>query len=180
VQILGKTDHVTSVAGLTIPTHAHIRETENSDIVVFASGIGVDDVLQDQEFLDDLHLDEERQLIGSMCGVAMILAAKGLLKGRRCTTYPTYFEKIKRFEGVSPVKESFVESGRIATAAGCMAAQLLCGWLIETAESRSLADAVIASVLPMSEGCVPFAGWGDPAAAKAVAACSGRIIPVAA
>jgi transcriptional regulator GlxA family with amidase domain len=170
VRILGKTDHVTSVAGLKIPTHGGLDETATSDVVIFGSGIGVEDVLKDQEFLDALDLDEGRQLIGSMCAGAIILAHKGLLKGRKATTYPTYFDRLASYEGVQPVHESFVRNGNVATAGGCLAAQLLCGWIMETLASGALSDAVMASILPVGEGCKAFAGWGDPAAAKAAEA----------
>jgi transcriptional regulator GlxA family with amidase domain len=169
IRILGKTDHVTSVAGLKIPTHGRLDETKDSGAVIFASGIGVEDVLKDRDFLDALHLDESRQLIGSMCAGAIILAEKGLLKGRKATTYPTYFKRLATYEGVEPVEEPFVPNGNVATAGGCLAAQLLCGWIMEKLVSIDLADAVLASILPVGQGCKAFAGWGDPAAAKRAA-----------
>jgi transcriptional regulator GlxA family with amidase domain len=172
IRILGKTEYVTSVAGLKIPTHGRLDETADSRVVIFASGIGVEDVLKDRAFLDSLQLNEQRQLIGSMCAGAVILAEKGLLRGRRATTYPTYFDRLATYEGVQPVRESFVPNGNVATAGGCLAAQLLCGWIMEKLVSRDLADAVMASILPVGEGCKAFAGWGDPAAAKAAAAAA--------
>ena len=170
VRILGKTSYVTSVAGLTIPTHGRLEETATSDAVLFGSGVGVEDCIRDPDFLDALHLDETSQLIGSMCAGAIILAEKGLLKGRRATTYPTYFDRLAQYEGVQPVHEPFVRQGNVATAGGCLAAQLLCNWVMETLGSAELSDAVLASILPVGEGCKAFAGWGDPAAARAAQA----------
>ncbi|TCG04984.1 hypothetical protein BZM27_37015 [Paraburkholderia steynii] len=170
VKFLGKSDHVTAVSGLTVPTHGRLDETKDSDIVIFASGIGIPDVLADQEFLDALALDESKQLLGSMCGGALILAEKGLLKGKEATTYPTYFDRLAQYEGVTPVQKGFVFNGNVATAGGCLSAQLLCGWLLEQIGGRELADAVLSTILPVGEGCKAFAGWGDPNAAKAVAA----------
>ncbi len=169
IKILGKTDHVTSVAGLKIPTHGRLEETKDSAAVVFASGIGVEDVLKDRAFLDALHLDESRQLIGSMCAGAIILAEKGLLKGRTATTYPTYFKRLATYEGVQPVEEAFVPHGNVATAGGCLAAQNLSAWIMEKLVGRELAEAVLASILPVGQGCKAFSGWGDPAAAKKAA-----------
>ena len=180
IRILGKTDHVTSVAGLRIPTHGRLEETKQSDAVIFASGVGVEDVLADAEFLAALYLDEERQLIGSMCAGAVILAEKGLLRGRRATTYPTYFKRLAGYEGVEVVDEAFVRNGNVATAGGCLAAQLLCGWITETLVNADLADAVMASILPVGQGCRAFAGWGDPAAAKVAAAGAQARLPHAA
>jgi len=170
VKILGKTPHVTSVAGLTIPTHGPLEETSISDAVIFGSGIGVEDCIKDPAFMDALDLDENRRLIGSMCAGAIILAEKGLLRGRRATTYPTYFKRLAEYEGVQPVEEPFVRNGNVATAGGCLAAQLLSEWVMQILAGPELAEAVLASILPVGQGCKAFAGWGDPAAAKAAAA----------
>jgi transcriptional regulator GlxA family with amidase domain len=168
IRILGKGEHVTSVAGLKIPTHGRLEETKDSDVVIVASGIGIEDALRDPEFLRAIQFDESRQLIGSMCGGSLLLAEKGLLKGRRATTYPTYFAKLAAYEGVQPVEEPFVPNGNVATAGGCLAAETLCSWVMERLVSKELADAVLASILPVGQGCKAFAGWGDAkAAAKA-------------
>jgi transcriptional regulator GlxA family with amidase domain len=170
IKLLGKTDQVTAVSGLKVPTHGRLSETKDSDIVIFASGIGIPDVLADKEFLDALVLDESKQLLGSMCGGALILAEKGLLEGKEATTYPTYFDRLAQYKGVTPVQRGFVHSGNVATAGGCLSAQLLCGWLLEQIGGKELADAVLATILPVGQGCKAFAGWGDPNAAKAIAA----------
>jgi transcriptional regulator GlxA family with amidase domain len=170
IKILGKEDHVTSVAGLKIPTHGRIEETKDSDVVIVASGIGIEQVLLDKDFVAALHFDESKQLIGSMCGGAMLLAEKGLLNGREATTYPTYFARLAKYEGVKPVERGFVFNGNVATAGGCLAAQSLCGWIIEKLGGIELRNAVQASIMPVGEGCTAFAGWGDAkAAAKAEA-----------
>jgi transcriptional regulator GlxA family with amidase domain len=170
IKILGKSDHVTSVAGLKIPTHGGLDETKDSQVVIVASGIGIEEVLIDKAFLSSLHFDESKQLIGSMCGGAMVLAEKGLLKGRQATTYPTYFARLAKYEGVEPVERGFVPVGNVATAGGCLAAQSLCGWLIEKLGGVKLKEAVLASIMPVGEGCTAFAGWGDAkSAAKAEA-----------
>jgi transcriptional regulator GlxA family with amidase domain len=165
VRILAKTDHVTSVAGLKIPAHGRLEETASSDAVIFASGVGVEDCLKDRAFLDALKLDERRQLIGSMCAGAILLAEKGLLTGRTATTYPTYMERLRSYKDVTPVDEPFVRHGNVATAGGCLAAQELCQWVMVSLAGQDVSDAVMASILPVGQGCKAFAGWGDPAAA---------------
>lgn len=174
VRILGKGEHVTSVAGLKIPTHGRLNETKDSAAVIVASGIGIEDALKDPEFLSAVQLDEKYQLVGSMCGGALLLAKKGLLKGRTATTYPTYFGKLAEYEGVKPVEEPFVPHGNVATAGGCLAAETLCSWVMEKLESKALADSVMASILPVGQGCRAFAGWGDATAAKAKSAATAK------
>ncbi len=71
-----------------------------------------------------------RQMIGSMCSGALELAALGLLDGAEAMTYPTATTELEAF-GVTVVEEPFVANGNGATAAGCLAAQHLVGWVVE-------------------------------------------------
>ena len=89
VRILGKSDHVTSSVGLTIPTHGSLSEANRADAVVFASGKGIDTAIAEAGFISAFDLDDGRQLIGSMCAGAPILGELGLLDGPWATTYPT-------------------------------------------------------------------------------------------
>lgn len=172
IKILGKNDHVTSIAGLKIPTHGRLDETADSDVVIVTSGIGLEAVLIDPEFLDAVKVDESRQLVGSMCGGAMVLAHKGVLNGRQATTYPTYKERLAKFEGVEVVDQGFVSKGNVATAAGCLSAQELAGWVIERLVGVDMRKAVMASIAPVGEGCAAFPGWADAKATAKLAADS--------
>lgn len=175
LKILGKSDHVMSVSGLKIPTHGRLEETATSDVVIVTSGIGIEAVLTDKDFLNAVTFDDSRQLIGSMCGGAMFLATKGMLKGRQATTYPTYFERLAQFEGVEVVEKGFVSSGNVATAGGCLSAQDLSGWVIEKLAGEDIRKAVMATIAPVGQGCAAFAGWGDAkAAAKADAEAAAK------
>lgn len=42
--------------------------------------------------------------------------------------------------------------GNIATAAGCLAAQDLAGWVIERTVRKQMKETVLTSVLPVSQG----------------------------
>nr|AIA11218.1 Putative amidotransferase [uncultured bacterium] len=89
VQILGDKAEHTSVTGIRIPMHGLLDEANSSDAVLFTSGKGTRVKMRDAEFLSAFRLDEERQLIGSICSGALLVAALGFLEGRRATTYPT-------------------------------------------------------------------------------------------
>jgi hypothetical protein len=54
--------------------------------------------------------------------------------------------------GVEVVEKPFVLQGNIATAAGCLAAQYLAGWVIETLRGTAVRDAVLKSIQPIGEG----------------------------
>jgi transcriptional regulator GlxA family with amidase domain len=151
VRILGDGPHHTSRSNLTIPMHGSLEEANTSDVVLFTSGPGARAKVQDEAFLRAFHLDPEKQLIGSMCSGALLLAALGLLEGKQATTYPTSKKQLESF-GVEVIEKPFVVQGNVATAAGCLAAQQLAGWVIERCASAEMKEAVLKSIMPVGEG----------------------------
>jgi transcriptional regulator GlxA family with amidase domain len=151
VQILGEASHHTSKSGLVIPMHGHIEAANTSDVVLFASGQGTRKKIVDEKFLSTFKLNPSQQLIGSMCSGALILAALGLLEGKQATTYPTAKKALESY-GVEVVEKPFVVQGNIATAAGCLAAQYLAGWVIEKCVSSQTKEIVLRSIMPVGEG----------------------------
>nr|AIA12752.1 Putative amidotransferase [uncultured bacterium] len=151
VQILGEASHHTSTSGLVIPMHGHIEAANTSDVVLFASGQGTRKKIMDEKFLNTFKLNPEKQLIGSMCSGALILAALGLLAGKQATTYPTAKKALEDYN-VEVVEKPFVVEGNIATAAGCLAAQYLAGWVIEKCVSLQMKELVLRSIMPVGEG----------------------------
>ncbi len=57
------------------------------------------------------------ELVGSVSTGAFLLAAAGLLEGRRATTHPSYADLLKKL-GADCVPGNWVEDGRFITAAG--------------------------------------------------------------
>jgi transcriptional regulator GlxA family with amidase domain len=151
VRILGESEKHVSTTGVEIRTHGHISETSGCDVVLFSSGMGTRRKRTDAEFLSAFRLDPERQLIGSMCSGALLLAALGLLEGKSATTYPTV-RALLESTGVRVVEQPFVREGNIATAAGCLAAQYLAGWVIEEKFGAAKRDDVLRSIQPVGEG----------------------------
>jgi transcriptional regulator GlxA family with amidase domain len=60
------------------------------------------------------------ELVGSVCTGSLILAAAGLLEGRRATSHWMYLDRLARW-GATPVSERWVEDGPVLTAAGVSA-----------------------------------------------------------
>ncbi|WP_274361627.1 DJ-1/PfpI family protein [Paenibacillus thermotolerans] len=149
VKIIGtKPTHV-STAGLEIPMHAGLDALPAADAVVISSGPGIQRLIADADYLSKLSINPRHQRIGSMCSGSLLLGAKGLLKGKKATTYPTAVKQLAQF-GVEVVNESFVLVGNIATAAGCLAAQQLSWWIIKELAGESAARQVLDSVQPVS------------------------------
>jgi transcriptional regulator GlxA family with amidase domain len=151
VKIVGTEKVHTSVTGLPLHIHGTIEDCAAADAVFFASGSGTRKLIRQAEYLNRFNLQPEKQLIGSMCSGALILAALGLLNGITATTYPTAIEELKSF-GVEVEEKPLVVHGNIATAAGCLAAIDLVGWMVERLIGTEARDEVIASVQPVGKG----------------------------
>jgi transcriptional regulator GlxA family with amidase domain len=148
VRLVGDAREHRSLAGLVIPMHGDAEEANVADVVLFASGPETRRKCADATYLSRFHLDPERQLIGSMCSGALILAGLGLLEGREATTYPTARLQLTHM-GVQVVDRPFVRHGNIATAAGCLAAIDLSAWVITEKAGATACDEVLASVRPV-------------------------------
>lgn len=151
VKILGDRDEHVSSTGISIKMHGRLEEANESQVVLFTSGKGTRRVIEDRSFLRSFRLDPSRQLVGSMCSGALILAKLGLLDGKRATTYPTAKALLETL-GVEVVEEPFVREGNVATAAGCLAAQYLVGWVIEELLGRDERERALKLIQPVGEG----------------------------
>ncbi len=74
-------------------------------------------------------LNSQKQIIGSICAGAFILAALGLLTGL-ATTHPDAKIELQAM-GIKTIDKPLVCNGNVATAGGCLAATYLIGWVIE-------------------------------------------------
>jgi transcriptional regulator GlxA family with amidase domain len=151
VRILADSPRVTSRTGLGLEVHGSLAEVRDAEAVIITSGDLTRTLSKDAAFLAKLELDPTRQLIGSMCSGALILGAKGLLTGLTATTYPTAWRELEAFVATA-VQEPFVAHGRLATAAGCLAAQDLSGWIIEALTDARTRDLALRSVQPVGRG----------------------------
>jgi transcriptional regulator GlxA family with amidase domain len=62
----------------------------------------------------------EAEIVGSICTGALVLAATGLLEGRRATTHWAYAAELEKL-GARYVRERYVEDGKFVTAGGVSA-----------------------------------------------------------
>ncbi|MEO7397125.1 MAG: DJ-1/PfpI family protein [Ilumatobacteraceae bacterium] len=151
VRIVGTSTRHRSTTGLELPMHGTVDDLASADVVLFASGMGTRALIADPAYLRRLRLDPSRQMIGSMCSGALILAALGLLDGKEATTYPTAAAALESY-GIRVVERPFVSDGNIATAAGCLAAQHLAGWVVERHLGPAERDRMLRSIQPVGEG----------------------------
>jgi transcriptional regulator GlxA family with amidase domain len=148
VQLIGEGAHHRSRTDIPIPMHGSLEQAAQSDAVLFTSGPGVRQKLSDARFLAALKLDPTRQLVGSVCAGALLLAALGLLTNKRATTHPSVRHMLQTFD-VQVVDRPFVCEGNVATAAGCLAAQHLVAWVVGRLVSEDERDRVLESIQPV-------------------------------
>jgi transcriptional regulator GlxA family with amidase domain len=98
-----------------------LDEVAETDIVLVPGGKGNRPLLEDEEVLDWLRrLDERSTLTTSVCTGSLVLGAAGLLQGKRATGHWLHLEKLRDY-GAEPVRERWVEDGKVLTAAGVSA-----------------------------------------------------------
>ena len=150
VAIASPTPQVTSMNGVTIAAQISLSDLVERDAVILGSGRRTREYAADDAFLASLRLDPTRQLIGSQCSGALLLAKLGLLNDvPACTdviTKPWVIEA-----GANIVDQPFAASGNIATAGGCLSSQYLAAWMIARLLDLDAAREGLAYVAPVGE-----------------------------
>lgn len=150
VSIAAPAPRVTSMNGVALEAQCSIAEAHHAEAVIVGSGVKTREIVQDAALLSSLQLDPARQLVGSQCSGALILAKLGLLNGvPACTdsiTKPWVQEA-----GVEVLNQPFYARGNLATAGGCLSSQYLAGWLIARLDSIEAAESALRYVAPIGE-----------------------------
>jgi putative intracellular protease/amidase len=107
---------------LALMADATLAELEHPEIVLVPGGPGQVALMDDGPVHDWLRAAHETsQWTCSVCTGSLILAAAGLLGGKRATSNWQALEELGSFDGVEVVPERVVFDGKLATAAGVTA-----------------------------------------------------------
>ena len=137
-------DPVRSDRGLAIVPTTALATCPPLGLVCVPGGPGINEMLEDREILAFLRRTaKEAQYVTSVCTGSLILAAAGLLRGRRAACHWMSRDLLRRF-GTEPVAERVVIDGKFITGSGVTAGidfalavvAQVCG--IETAEAIQL------------------------------------------
>ncbi|MEM9041638.1 MAG: DJ-1/PfpI family protein [Actinomycetota bacterium] len=150
VAIASPAPTVASMNGVTVEVQMSFDDLPAADAVIIGSGTKSREHAADPVVLESLRLDPRRQLIGSQCSGALMLARLGLLEGLPvCTDSATRPWAVEA--GLDVVERPFSASGNIATAGGCMSSQYLATWMIARLCGVDSARHALRSVAPVGE-----------------------------
>ncbi|MEU2857030.1 AraC family transcriptional regulator [Streptomyces mirabilis] len=141
---------VTSMNGVAVTGQRPMEFVTEADAVLIGSGVKTRDVVADDRLISRLPLDPSRQLIGSQCSGALVLARLGLLGGMPACTDMTSRPFVEACD-VTVLDAPFHAEGNIATAGGCLASQYLATWVITRMLGEDAARDVIGYVAPVGE-----------------------------
>jgi len=107
--------------GLTFAGLARLADVGRCDILCIPGGFGTTAAMQDQAFLDQIRrLAADARYVTSVCTGSLILAAAGLLKGRRAACHWAWRDQLALF-GAIPDPARVVRDGNVFTGGGVTA-----------------------------------------------------------
>ena len=112
----------TDTGRLGLTADAALAELEHPEILIVPGGPGQTALMDGGPVHDWLRAAHEiSQWTCSVCTGSLILAAAGLLEGRRATSNWQALEELGGFDGIEVVSERVVFDGKLATSAGVTA-----------------------------------------------------------
>ncbi|MDE3736588.1 MULTISPECIES: DJ-1/PfpI family protein [Pseudomonas] len=149
-EITAPSEWVTSMNGVRVQAQQPLEAANTADVVLFGSGIQTREIAKDRSILDRLRLDPQRQLIGSQCSGALLMARLGLLGNLpACTDLTTKPWVIEA--GVQVLDQPFFANGNLATAGGCLSAPYLAAWVIAKLAGEDACATALHYVAPVGE-----------------------------
>ncbi|RMF23629.1 MAG: DJ-1/PfpI family protein [Deltaproteobacteria bacterium] len=140
-----------------------IDEVKETDLLLVPGGPGSRDLLADGHLLEWLReIDATTQWTTSVCTGSLVLAAAGLLEGRKATTHWTCLELLAGF-GARPTSHRVVRDGKYVTAAGVSAGIDMALSLAQTIGGRDVAESIALGIEYDPE---PPVNAGSPAKAR--------------
>ena len=111
----------TDTGRLGLNADATLAEVPSPDVVLIPGGEGNRPLLEDDEVLDWVRAAHENSTwTTSVCTGSLVLAAAGVLEGKRATSHWVYRDSLADF-GAIPTAERVVVDGKVVTAAGVSA-----------------------------------------------------------
>ncbi len=168
---------VTADSGVLVVGATHsFTETSSPDVVLVPGGMTTMEHARDEKLLDWVRrADQTATWTASVCSGSIILAAAGLLAGKRATSHWMALSGLKALGAVPVDDERIVQAGKIVTCAGVSAGIDLALWLAGQIGGESRAKAIQLSMEydpqpPFDSGHMSKASAKTKAAATALMA----------
>ena len=153
IAIVCPSESVQSMNGVRVQGQQPLEFANEADAVLFGSGRFTQRIAEDAATMSRLKLNGERQLIGSQCSGALMLAKLGLLPTRQACT-DRFTRPVVESAGVKVLNQSFFCHGNVATAGGCLSAYYLAAWVIWRLTEKETARNALEYVVPVGEESV--------------------------
>lgn len=116
-----RVERIDTATGLVLMPDIAFADCPQFDVLCVPGGVGVNPLMEDAEVLDFLRCQAEgAHTVTSVCTGSLVLAAAGLLAGRKATTHWASHDFLPRL-GVEPVKARVVRDGKYWTGGGITA-----------------------------------------------------------
>ena len=108
----------TDTKSLALVADFAIDEISQADVLVVPGGFATRQLEKNEKLLEWIRaIDATSTFTTSVCTGSMLLAAAGLLDGKRATCHWASLDRLREY-GATPTGERVVEQGKIVTAAG--------------------------------------------------------------
>ncbi len=144
VDVIATQDLVECANGLLVRPHKVTDDFQFYELLVLPGGRGVRPLMKDSRFLSKVSEFAEKNPVSSVCSGALLLAAAGVLEGRRATTHANYFDELGEYCEVIP--ERVVKDGGVITAAGVASSLALGLKLLQLMYSDQIVDYVASQI----------------------------------
>jgi cyclohexyl-isocyanide hydratase len=135
-------DPLRSSSGLWLTPTSTYDGSPRLDVLCVPGGPGIDALLTDRQTLRFVRQSARHaRYVTSVCTGSLLLAAAGLLNGRRASSHWNALELLTQF-GATPEGARIVEDGKFITAGGVTAGIDFAFWLVERTEGRQYAQEV--------------------------------------
>ena len=137
-----RVERIDTATGLVLMPDLAFAECPQFDVLCVPGGVGVNPLMEDEEVLEFLRRQAEgARYVTSICTGSMVLAAAGLLAGRRATTHWASHDFLARL-GAIPVQARVVTDGKFATGGGVTAGIDMALAVVSELFGRAAAEAV--------------------------------------
>lgn len=139
-----ETGPATADSGVLVVGATHsLAETPSPDIVLVPGGPGCAEAARDEPLLEWLRSTHDTaRFTASVCSGSVVLAAAGLLNGKRATSHWSTLPALKMFGAIPVSDQRVVHEGRMITSAGVSAGIDLAFWIAGEIGGEARAKAI--------------------------------------